>query len=46
LPTPEAYFGLLEALEESGDLASFETCAIKVGDLFAQPDSGADGHLQ
>lgn len=41
-----AYFDLLESLEEGGDLADFEELREQVKELFAQPDSEADGRLQ
>ena len=41
-----AYFDLLEGLERGGDLGDFRALREQVEDLFAQPDSRADGSVQ
>ena len=46
LEDAQAYFRLLETLEESGDLIDFSALEEQVTKLFAAPDAQADAHLQ
>jgi ATP-dependent helicase/nuclease subunit A len=41
-----AYFGLLDTLDDGGDLADFDILRRQVRELFAQPDATADGRVQ
>jgi ATP-dependent exoDNAse (exonuclease V) beta subunit len=42
----ETYFGLLEELDEGGDLSSFAGLRQRVDDLFARPDTRAENAVQ
>ena len=46
LEDAQAYFRLLETLEESGDLVDFNALEESVAKLFAAPDAQADARLQ
>jgi ATP-dependent exoDNAse (exonuclease V) beta subunit len=46
LDDAEAYFDLLEALDEGGDLSSFGELRQRVADLFAKPDTRAHDAVQ
>ncbi len=46
LADADAYFDLLEGLQEAGDLSNFQTLREQVSELFAQPDTLADERLQ
>jgi ATP-dependent exoDNAse (exonuclease V) beta subunit len=42
----ETYFGLLEELDEGGDLSSFAELRQRVDDLFSKPDTRAENAVQ
>jgi len=46
LADAQAYFDLLEGVDEGGDVSDFEVLRDRVDDLFAQPDSTAGDHVQ
>lgn len=46
LEDASVFLGVLEELEEGGDLVQFDALAERVSQLFALPDSGADDTLQ
>ncbi len=46
LADAQAYFDLLESIEEGGDISDFEVLREQVRGLFAQPDATADGRVQ
>jgi ATP-dependent exoDNAse (exonuclease V) beta subunit len=46
LQDANAYFDVLEAVEQGGDISDFEVLKEQVRELFAQPDGAADGSVQ
>ncbi|HLJ50444.1 MAG TPA: UvrD-helicase domain-containing protein [Bryobacteraceae bacterium] len=46
LENANAYFDVLEGLDRGGEIADFELFRAQVAELFAQPDTSADGAVQ
>lgn len=46
LADAQAYFDLLEGVDEGGDVSDFKVLRDRVGELYAQPDSTAGDHVQ